>query len=168
MTTRHVSGTIMRPSVLPAAIIALACACLVGATAQEESAGNPADGWVQDTAFGAPKAVEWDEDLDQDGLDHYQEFLAGTHPFVADSDEDGFWDGFEVTRGTDPTSPDSYPSSEVLGDVDCDGQVTAADIQSVINAALGQKVAVPTDLDGTGNVDSLDIQTVINAALLVP
>lgn len=39
----------------------------------------------------------------------------GTDPGLADTDGDGFDDGVEVTAGTDPTNPFSYPGGPVCG-----------------------------------------------------
>lgn len=51
-------------------------------------------------------------------------------------------------------------------DVDCDGAVTSADIQLVINQALGLSGDVlPIDVDGNGYIDAVDVQKVINRVL---
>lgn len=41
-------------------------------------------------------------DADNDGLNNLQEFLAGTHPGKADSDDDGIADGVELAQGYNP------------------------------------------------------------------
>ena len=48
-------------------------------------------------------------DFDQDGLTDAQELVLGTFPFVADSDEDGFGDGEEIARQSDPQDFNSVP-----------------------------------------------------------
>lgn len=48
------------------------------------------------------------QDLDNDGLTNFQEFLAGSAPNLRDTDRDGLDDGDEVSRyGTDPAQADS-------------------------------------------------------------
>jgi hypothetical protein len=49
-------------------------------------------------------------------------------------------------------------------DVNQDGTTNVADVQKVINEALGVTAAV-NDLNGDGNVNVADVQIVINAAL---
>ncbi len=52
-------------------------------------------------------------DPDGDGLTNYEEFVVhGTDPGNADSDRDGFGDGLEVSKGSDPADPDSIPAPE--------------------------------------------------------
>ncbi|MFL2480860.1 MAG: leucine-rich repeat protein [Verrucomicrobiales bacterium] len=57
------------------------------------------------------------EDSDGDGLDQEtEEQTYGTSDLTADSDDDGFNDGIEVTLGTDPTSESSFPGMrEAIG-----------------------------------------------------
>lgn len=51
-------------------------------------------------------------DSDEDGLTYYDEVVThGTDPDVADSDNDGFNDGFEVSTGFSPTLASSIPDS---------------------------------------------------------
>ena len=51
-------------------------------------------------------------DFDEDGLTYYDEVVThGTDPDVADSDDDGFNDGFEVSTGFSPTLASSIPDS---------------------------------------------------------
>ena len=56
-------------------------------------------------------------------------------------------------------------AQSVFGDVNGSGQVEAADVQLVINAALGIPSEYDCDLDGSGQVQAADVQLVINAAL---
>lgn len=51
-------------------------------------------------------------DADNDGLTLYDEVVIhGTNPDIADTDEDGFKDGFEVSTGFSPTSATSTPDA---------------------------------------------------------
>ena len=48
------------------------------------------------------------EDFDSDNLNNYEEYINGTNPIVADTDEDNLFDGDEVKiYGTDPLNPDT-------------------------------------------------------------
>ena len=49
------------------------------------------------------------EDADKDGLTQEEEEAIGTKDTVADSDGDGFLDGKEVAKGTDPLDPNDHP-----------------------------------------------------------
>ena len=53
------------------------------------------------------------ENPDRDGLTNRQEQDHGTHPRKADTDGDGYRDGVEVTAGTDPLDPTSFPGSTI-------------------------------------------------------
>ena len=68
-------------------------------------------------------------DADDDGLPDWVENDSGTYasptqtgtdPNLADTDGDGYGDGLEVARGSDPTDPDSKPAT-VKNDFDGDG-----------------------------------------------
>ncbi|MCB0032341.1 MAG: hypothetical protein KDE28_30735, partial [Anaerolineales bacterium] len=48
-------------------------------------------------------------DLDLDGLDNLGEYQSRTNPRHADSDGDGFYDGYELEWGTDPCGPEKPP-----------------------------------------------------------
>lgn len=51
-------------------------------------------------------------------------------------------------------------------DSDCDGQVTAADLQVIVNQALGRgSTILPMDVDGNGVIDILDIQRTVKKIL---
>jgi hypothetical protein len=53
-------------------------------------------------------------DFDADGLTDQQELLLGTFPYVADSDEDGFGDGEEIARQSDPRDLMSVPQNALI------------------------------------------------------
>lgn len=66
------------------------------------------------------------QDVDQDGLTNLEEFEAGTHPFEADTDNDGLSDGDEKVYwtqhfGTWITDYDSDGEENNLLDPDADG-----------------------------------------------
>ena len=55
-----------------------------------------------------------------------------TNPLLADTDGDGFDDGFEISKGSDPTSPDSFPATEVeFSEVRLDGDVLYLSVQTL-------------------------------------
>ena len=54
-------------------------------------------------------------DPDGDGLTNAQEYDVNANPTKEDSDLDGWNDGVEVEKGTDPANPESHPPSTVKG-----------------------------------------------------
>lgn len=65
-------------------------------------------------------------DFDADGLTDDQELLLGTFPYVADSDEDGFGDGEEIARQSDPRDLMSVPqSSQISANITARGEGSA-------------------------------------------
>ncbi len=56
-----------------------------------------------------------DADPDNDGLNNLEEYNHQTNPTKKDTDGDGWKDGTEIEKGTDPTNPDSKPTSILLG-----------------------------------------------------
>ena len=81
------------------------------------------DGWEVTHGFDPLDDSDGTLDTDVDGLNNYDEFLAGTDPALSDSDGDGMPDGWEVEFGLDPTIDDS------LGDIDADGLNNLAEYQ---------------------------------------
>lgn len=93
-----------------------------------ENDGNITAVFLQDTT-----------DVDGDELSKYQEVIVhGTDPLDADSDDDGFSDGFEVDMGFSPLTSESSPDavSELL---------TAAEFR--FNAANGVSYRIETSSD---------------------
>ena len=66
---------------------------------------------VLESAHGGNPLVAGDflKDLDNDGLNAREEYLAGTNPENYDSDADGIRDGVEYHNGSDPSDPASLP-----------------------------------------------------------
>lgn len=78
-------------------------------------------------------------DPDSDGLTTYQEIVVYlSNPAIADTDGDGFADGYEVTRGFSPTSDASSPDSQMV-------IYTAVEIE--FGAGLGHTYRVESSTD---------------------
>ena len=55
-----------------------------------------------------------------------------TNPLLADTDGDGFDDGFEISKGSDPNSADSFPAAEVdFSEVRLKGDVLYLSVRTV-------------------------------------
>jgi len=108
--------------------------------AATESVLNPVE------AAGVPvtelSATTVEVDYDGDGLSDDQERVLGTFPFFDDSDDDGFTDGEEVARQSDPLDFFSVPLiDEVSANLTARGKESAALLVLVIYepaGALGQ------------------------------
>lgn len=74
-------------------------------------------------------------DVDDDDLLNSEEWVAGSDPYLADTDEDGFEDGFEVDRGLDPTLGDESVLTYIQNRSDTFGLYASND---VLDVALGQ------------------------------
>lgn len=72
-------------------------------------AGNPLATEFHREFYVAPGGGEGD--ADDDGLTNAEEGEAGTNPFVADTDNDGWNDELEVHDGKNPKDPESKPAS---------------------------------------------------------
>ncbi|MFA6973606.1 MAG: sortase [Parcubacteria group bacterium] len=70
-------------------------------------------GWAQ--RYGLANAERGlDADPDKEGLPNYLEYVHGTNPLKADTDEDNFTDKQEIANGYDPDAPgDAKPSVEI-------------------------------------------------------
>ncbi len=107
------------------------------------------DAWEATWQFNPSDAADAALDWDNDGLTNLGEFLAGTHPKLADSDNDGVPDGTEVFHGSNPLSATSVPPwFTFIGnpdDLDADGLSDAWILWS------GGKNRIPSaDDDGDG------------------
>lgn len=83
--------------------------------------------------------VQDSRDPDSDGLTNYQELVVYlTLPNIADTDEDGFSDGYEVSSGYSPTLATSTPETSLV-------IYTAVEIR--FGAAQGQSYRVESSTD---------------------
>ena len=129
----------------------------------------PTKSYMQDNdGDGMSDTWEWEYDLDQssddsrddadrDGLTNGEEFVCETNPRSSDTDGDGHPDSEEVSLGTDPLDPDSYPRPP--GDLDCDSAVTLADALIALRLAASENTPPRfclSDADGDGKVGLAD------------
>ena len=84
-----------------------------------------------------------------------------TNPLLADTDGDGFDDGFEISKGSDPTSADSFPATEVeFSEVRLDGDVLYLSVQTLAGKSyrlqsssnLNNWIDLGAELQGNGNL----------------
>jgi DNA-binding beta-propeller fold protein YncE len=66
------------------------------------------DAWELANGFDLLDPRDAVSDLDGDGLNETEEYLAGTNPRAVDSDGDGWWDRDEVVAGFDPLNGDDH------------------------------------------------------------
>ncbi len=72
-------------------------------------------------------------DFDGDGLTDDQELVLGTFPFVADSDEDGYGDGEEIARQSDPRDLMSVPqTSQISANITARGEGSALQLVMLV------------------------------------
>ena len=99
-------------------------------------------------------------DPDVDGLNHREEYLAGTHPFLADSDGDGIDDGQEVRLGSSPTESASVPSwydfNGTVDDLDGDGM---SDAWLMWSGGGSRVPSADDDGDGMSNLEESEAGT---------
>ncbi|RKY40232.1 MAG: hypothetical protein DRP81_09640, partial [Candidatus Omnitrophota bacterium] len=79
-----------------------------------------------------PQSDDSAEDIDNDGLTNLEEYLNRTNPKNWDTDGDGYSDGEEVAKGSDPLDPNSMPA--IPGDLNSDGNVDYTDFNLFLDA----------------------------------
>lgn len=133
------------------------------------------DSWEIEHQLNTNNPADASLDLDEDGLTNLEEFQNDTNPHVADSDQDGYKDGFEVAHGFDPalqsdgtlsTDGDVMPdlweitynllpdsTDDVTGDLDNDNLENAEEFLASTRPDL-------SDTDNDGLTDSVELWTV--------
>jgi hypothetical protein len=115
--------------------------------------------WIWDTAlerYAFIRRLDWEihdanDDSDEDGVGKYDELLAGTDPYKADTDGDRLLDGWEIANNLNPNDDGTGNiNNGGSGDPDNDGLTNAQEQQ------LGTDPNDP-DADGDGMSDSLEI-----------
>lgn len=67
-----------------------------------------------------------DEDFDNDNLNNLGEYQNKTEPYNPDTDDDGFLDGYEISKyKTDPLNPDTDNDGLLDGEESYDGSIYA-------------------------------------------
>ena len=118
----------------------------------DDDGDGMADTWEWEHGLD-PAADDSQDDGDGDGLTNGEEFGYDTDPRISDSDGDGYPDSEEVSLGTDPADPDSYPRP--AGDLDCDSAVTLADALIALRLAASEDAPLRfclSDADGDGKI----------------
>ena len=101
---RVAAGSAMTGTALVAGLALVSS--LGGPVDLDDLAGNP----IGQLRAGTGGLAE--NDFDGDGLSDAQEEVLGLTPYFFDSDFDGFGDGEEIARQSDPFDEDSIPSSQ--------------------------------------------------------
>ncbi len=106
------------------------------------------------------------QDPDEDGLDSYTEYMMhlkygnSTDPNNADTDGDGFSDGEESDKGTDPTDPEDHPFEyDPDGDDDGDGMTNDDEKQCGLDSDDPSDAKADFDKDGLTNEKECEIGT---------
>ncbi len=104
---------------------------------------------------------------DPDVGDYYRMLTPGTYTatFEAQGYETVTVPDINIVEGTAARLDIDMPPLTINPDVNEDGKVDAADVQIVINCALGIDMPWQCDLNGDGFTNAVDVQIVINAAL---
>jgi len=107
-----------------------------------------------------PQSDDSAEDIDNDGLTNLEEYQYGTHPKNWDTDGDGYSDGEEVAKGSDPLNPNSVPA--IAGDLDNDGDVDQDDLNILLTHRNQPASVCPEcDIDGDGVITVLDARKLV-------
>lgn len=111
------------------------------------------DVWEDANAFSKTTAADATQDTDSDGLNNRGEFLAGTNPRDADSDNDGVRDGDEVIQSSDPLLASSRPpffnAAPAGEDLNANG---LSDVWELWSGAWSLTPSADTDGDGMTNL----------------
>ena len=112
------------------------------------------DSWETTYLFNPALASDAALDADVDGLSNLREYLAGTNPRNADSDDDEVPDGVELDRGFDPLSDESFPQwyafSGTIDDLDGDG---LSDSWVLWSGGKPRSASADDDGDGMSNLE---------------
>ena len=106
----------------------------------EDSDGDGMPNWWEDRMGLDSFEDDADEDLDEDGLTNYEEYLINTHANNPDTDGDGMPDGWEVQYTLDPLDPADAS--------------TSLDIDDLTNLEEYQYGTDPTNYDTDGDLFS--------------
>lgn len=127
--------------------------------ADADSDGMP-DAWESTHAFDPASAADAALDADSDGLTNLKEFLSGTNPRDADSDDDGASDGTELHHGADPLLNTSKPAwfnfTGNLADLDGDG---LSDAWTLWSGGIPRVPLADDDGDGMSNLEESEAGT---------
>ncbi|MFO7975272.1 MAG: hypothetical protein R6V12_11630, partial [Candidatus Hydrogenedentota bacterium] len=88
-----------------------------------------------------------------------------TEEFAPDFDETEYWNAPQVPHDAGAPAAVSGTPSPTGADMNAEPSVSAADIQCMINAALGLDTPVPANLGRTGALGALDIQSILKKVL---
>jgi uncharacterized protein (DUF1800 family) len=123
------------------------------------------DVWEDAHGLNKNSAADAGLDPDNDGATNLREYLAGTHPQDADTDDDGVRDGAEITGGSDPLLASSKPPffhglpAGISGE-DLNGN----GLPDAWEQWVGSFALVPTaDSDGDGYTDAQEALAGTNA-----
>ncbi len=101
--------------------------------AADQDGDGMSNEWEHRYYFDVRDPANVNRDEDNDGLTNLAEFEHNTHPRMRDSDGDGFEDGYEVSKGSDPTLASSNPISLM--------QLRVASVVSLAEAYLQVRAA---------------------------
>ena len=89
------------------------------------------DGWEQLYGFNYNDASDKDGDPDADGLTNYEEYLIGSNPLIADTDNDGLLDGIDP----EPLIPESIAPSVNISLPTNDSDIIRGDVLTIAGSA---------------------------------
>ncbi|MBI2607520.1 MAG: sortase [Candidatus Doudnabacteria bacterium] len=112
------------------------------------------------------KLLSATNDIDEDGLANYDEFVLQTNPTVLDSDNDGVSDGLEVINQTNPwgqgsMTQDQLKSSEPLDLIMINNRISFNIANHQSNASNNPKIDYDLEKHGTLSIPKLNLQVPI-------